>query len=99
MSGLEAFMKRILSYLFHGPAWLTFLVMGAASGGVAVCTYGLFEIFNANFALIKTYGLMALLDGGLLQALELTFWGYLGVGCYFIFKGCMDGLLERIPNP
>jgi hypothetical protein len=33
-----------LSYLFHGPAWITFIVMGLATGGVALCTYGLFEI-------------------------------------------------------
>jgi len=37
-------------------------------------------------------------DGGLLQLVELIFWGYLGVACYIVFKGCIDGLLSRVPR-
>lgn len=88
-----------LSYLFHGPAWITFIVMGLATGGVALCTYGLFEIFRANFTLISTYGAMALVDGGLVQLVQLALWGYLGLACYLVFKGCVDGLLSRVPRP
>jgi hypothetical protein len=91
-------LAKILSYLFHGPAWLTFLIMGAAAGGFAVCTFNLYELFSANFRLVTTYGGMALLDGGLLQLVQLTFWGYLGVACYLLFKGCVHGLLERVPH-
>jgi hypothetical protein len=91
-------LAKILSYLFYGPAWLAFLVMGAAAGGFAVCTFNLFELFSANFSFVATYGLMALLNGGLLQLVELIFWGYLGIACYLIFKGCLHGLLERIPH-
>ena len=40
---------------------------------------------------------MAVVDGGLLQLLQLIFWGYLGVACYLVFKGCLDGLLARVP--
>ena len=64
-----------------------------------VCTYDLFEVFRANFRLISTYGLMAIFDGGLLQFVELSFWGYLGLVCYLVFKGCLDGLLSRVPRP
>jgi hypothetical protein len=92
-------LARLLSYLFYGPAWLTFLAMGAATGGVALCTFDLFSIFRANFALLTTYGVMAIFDGGLLQLLQLIFWGYLGVACYFVFKGCLHGLIERVPTP
>ena len=91
-------LAKLLSFLFYGPAWLTFLIMGLATGGVALCTFDLFEIFRANFTLLTTYGAMAILDGGLLQLLELTFWGYLGVACYVVFKGCLDGLLHRVPT-
>ncbi len=90
-------LARWLSYLFYGPAWLNFLVMGAATGGVALCTFDLFKIFRANFNLLTTYGAMAIWDGGLLQLAELVFWGYLGVACYFVFKGCLHGLIERVP--
>jgi hypothetical protein len=84
--------------VFHGPVWLTFVVMGMAMGGVALFTFDLFTIFRANFNLLTSYGAMALLDGGLLQLVELVCWGYLGVACYIVFKGCVDGLLARIPR-
>jgi hypothetical protein len=87
---------RLLNRLFHGPAWLTFLAMGIATGGFAVCSYNLFELFAANFHLITTYGLMAVVDGGLVQLLELIAWGYLALALYVVFKGCVDGLLHRI---
>ena len=39
---------------------------------------------------------MAAFDGGILQFVELTAWGYLALACYVVFKGCLDGLLQRI---
>ena len=94
---LVALLICLLSFLFHGPAVLSFLVMGAAAGGFAVCTYGLFETFSANYKLVASQGLMAVFDGGLLQFLQLAVWGYAGVACYLVFKGCLYGLLERVP--
>jgi hypothetical protein len=87
---------RLLHRLFHGPAWLTFLSMGVALSGFALCSFNLFELFRANFSLLATYGVMAAFDGGLLQLLELIAWGYLALAFYVVFKGCMDGLLARI---
>jgi hypothetical protein len=87
---------RLLNRLFHGPAWLTFLVMGLAVGGFALCSLNLFELFRANIRLILNYGAMAAFDGGLIQLLQLAGWGYLALAFYVIFKGCLDGLLHRI---
>jgi hypothetical protein len=87
---------RLLNRLFHGPAWLTFICMGLATGAFGLCSFNLFELFHANLRLVETYGLMGLADGGALQLVELTFWGYLGLACYVVFKGCLDGLLIRI---
>ena len=87
---------KLLNRLFHGPAWLTFIVMGLATGAFGLCSYNLFELFHANFQLLETYGLMAAFDGGLVQLLKLAIWGYLGLACYVVFKGCLDGLLMRI---
>jgi hypothetical protein len=87
---------RLLNRLFHGPAWLTFLAMGVALGGFALCSLDLFELFHVNFRLLATYGVMAALDGGLLQLVELIAWGYLALAFYVVFKGCLDGLLHRI---
>ena len=90
---------RLLNRLFHGPAWLTFLAMGVAVGGFALCSLNLFELFRANIRLILNYGAMAAFDGGLVQLLQLAGWGYLALAFYVIFKGCLDGLLHRIHGP
>jgi hypothetical protein len=87
---------RVLNRLFHGPAWLTFIVMGVAVGGFALCSLNLFELFHSNFRLLANYGVMAALDGGLLQLIALIAWGYLALAFYVVFKGCLDGLLHRI---
>ena len=87
---------RLLNWLFHGPAWLTFIAMGIAVAGFALCSLNLFELFRANLQLLATYGAMAVFDGGLLQLVELTAWGYLALAFYVVFKGCLGGLLHRI---
>jgi hypothetical protein len=86
----------LLHRLFHGPALLTFLVMGMAAGGLALCTFNLLFLFQANYNLLFRYGAMAAFDGGLLQFVELTVWGYLGLACYVVVEGCLEGLLTRI---
>jgi len=86
----------LLNRLFHGPAWLTFLIMGVALGGLALCSFNLLFLFQANSQLIFTYGAMAAFDGGLLQFIELTAWGYLALACYVVVEGCLEGLLTRI---
>jgi hypothetical protein len=87
---------KVLNRLFHAPAWLNFLVMGLAAGGLALCSFNLLSLFQANFNLIATYGAMAAFDGGILQLIELTAWGYLALACYVVFKGCLEGLMQRI---
>ena len=52
-------------------------------------SFNLFKLFQANFHLLATYGWMAAFDGGLLPLVDLAFWGYLGLACYVIFKGCL----------
>jgi hypothetical protein len=87
---------KLLNRLFHGPAWLTFFAMGIAAGGLALCSLNLLFLFKANFDLLWTYGAMAAFDGGILQLIELTAWGYLALACYVVVEGCLDGLLKRI---
>jgi hypothetical protein len=87
---------NLLNRLFHGPAWLAFLVMGIAAGGLALCSFNLLFLFQANFRLLFTYGAMAAFDGGVAQLIELTLWGYLALACYVVVEGCLDGLLARI---
>ena len=85
----------LLNRLFHGPAWLTFVVMAMAAGGLALCSFNLLFLFQANYHLLFTYGAMAAFDGGLLQFIELTGWGYLALACYVVVEGCLESLLIR----
>jgi hypothetical protein len=86
----------LLNRLFHGPAWLAFLIMGMALGGLALCSFNLVFLFQANSQLIFSYGAMAAFDGGLLQFMELTVWGYLALACFIVVETCREGLLRRI---
>jgi len=87
---------KLLNRLFHGPAWLTFLVMGVAVGVMTLCSLNLVELFQANFRYISTFGAMAVFDSGFLQLAELIFWGYCALACYVVFKGCLEGFLTRV---
>jgi hypothetical protein len=87
---------KLLDWLFHGPAWLTFLVMGVAAGGLALCSFNLLFLFQANFNLLWRYGAMAAFDGGVLQLVQLAAWGYLALACYVVVEGCLEGLLGHI---
>jgi hypothetical protein len=87
---------KVLNRLFHGPAWLAFLAMGIGAGGLALCSFNLLFLFQANFKLLWTYGAMAAFDGGALQLVELAAWGYVALACYVVVEGCLEGLLSRI---
>ena len=75
------------------PSWLKFLAMGAAASGLALCSFNLLFLFQANLSLIATYGAM---DGGILQFLQLTVWGYMALVFYVLFEVCLHGLIDRI---
>jgi hypothetical protein len=96
--GLGAAMAlfKLLNRLFHGPAWLKFVAMGVAAGGLALCSFNLLFLFQANFNLIASYGAMAAFDGGILQFVQLSAWGYLAMVFYLLFEVCLYGLIHQI---
>ena len=87
---------RLLNRLFHGPAWLTFLAMGVAVGGFALCSLNLFELFHANFRLLTTYGVMAALDGGAAATDRADRLGLSRAGVLRRFKGCLTACCTGI---
>ena len=89
-------MKSFFRAIFNGPAWRTFFLMGAFGALFAVSSYNLFQLFRANFDYISENGVMALKEGGLRQLFELIAYGYLSLGFYVLFKGCLNGLLNRV---
>jgi hypothetical protein len=94
--GSESRMQKFLHTLFNGPAWRTFLLMGAFGGLFAATSYNLLMLFSANFDFIAAYGVMALMAGGLRQLIELVIFGYLSLAFYILFKGCLYGLLAHV---
>jgi hypothetical protein len=88
-------MHRFIHAMFNGPIWRTFLLMGVFAGLSAIASYNLFTLFMANFSFISQYGVMALREGGLLQLAELIVYGYVSIGFYILFKGCLYGVLGR----
>ena len=86
-------MQRFLTDMFNGPIWRAFLLMGVFGGLSAIASYNLALLFVANFGFVSRYGIMALKDGGLLQFVELVACGYLSIGFYILFKGCLYGVL------
>ncbi|MFC2254449.1 hypothetical protein ACETRX_32845 [Labrys portucalensis] len=89
-------MRAFFQSLFNGPIWRTFLLMGVFGGLFASSSYNLLELFTANYRYVSDYGIMALMEGGLRQLLELILFGYLSVGFYILFKGCLYGLLAHV---
>ena len=86
-------MHRIFDRMFNGPIWRAFLLMGVFAGLSAISSYNLLVLFVANFSFVSQYGVMALKDGGLIQLAGLIFYGYLSIGFYVLFKGCLYGIL------
>jgi hypothetical protein len=87
---------KLLNRLFHGPAWLKFLLSGVAAGGLALCSFNLLFLFQANLSLIAAYGAMAAFDGGILQFVQLAAWGYLALVFYVFLELCVHGLIDQV---
>ncbi|MFM9879500.1 MAG: hypothetical protein ACKVOO_03710 [Burkholderiaceae bacterium] len=79
--------------------WLaTFFLMGIGFVAFGVVSLNLVQLFAANANFIFENGLMALLDGGLVQLLQLVFTAYLAVAFYLLFKTCEHALVERLAH-
>lgn len=68
---------------------LTSLIFGLSS-------YNLFFLVQANFSLVFNNGVMALIDGALLQLLTLMFYGIISLSAYLVFKVCEKLLVETL---
>jgi hypothetical protein len=81
------FQTQVLSRI-----WLTFVILGLSFFGFGVGSLNLFYLLNANAHLLAEHGLMAALDGGLQQLLEILGVGYLSLSLYVVFKACEQRL-------
>jgi hypothetical protein len=84
--------EPLLAYHFL----LTLFLMGLFGLGFGIVSLNIFAMLHANFWLIARHGAMALLDGALLQLLELVVLGDLALVFYVMFKACEYVLVRRI---
>ena len=85
-------------------AWLirrslvTFALMTVAFVVFGVLSLDLVKYLAANASFLVEYGVLALLDGGLLQFAELWLEALFALGAYLVFKLCEQALLQRMIN-
>lgn len=88
-------LRRIEPLLAYHPV-LTLFLMGLFALGFGIISLNIFAMLHANFGLISRHGAMALLDGALLQLIELVLYGYLALVLYVMFKACEFILVRRM---
>ena len=89
---------RPMSSWFVPSAYRTvplLLIMALCAVTFAWNTIDLAQIAMANVRFIRTYGAMALADGGLLQLLEIVVRGIVSLAAYLGFKACEVELVHR----
>ena len=89
--------SRCFAWLIR-RAFVTFALMTVAFVVFGVLTLDLVKYVAANASFLLEYGVLALLDGGLLQFAELWFEALLALGAYLVFKLCEQALLQRMIN-
>lgn len=87
-------MNRLFQRVVLSRLWLTFIVLAMSFFVGALGTLNLVTQLLANLRLLRDYGAMALMDGGLQQLLELTTQGLLSSASYVVFKTCEHRLSD-----
>ena len=76
----------------------TFALMGMAFVAFGILSLNLVQVFAANLRFLTDYGLEAVMEGGLLQLLELVASAYGAIAFYVMFKTCEHALVERLAH-
>lgn len=87
-------MKRIFNlHLYH---WLAVMFLsGVFFVAFAYLSYSLFHLSMANIDFLREHGAAAIMEGALLQLLEIFVRGCLALSCYLAFKVCETELTKR----
>ena len=87
-------MRSLFQRLVLARVWLTFVVLGLAFLGFGLGTINLGLLLMANTRFLAENGWMAVMDGGLLQLLELLANGFASMAAYIVFKTCEHRLSD-----
>ena len=85
----KLFQRWVLSRL-----WATYVVLGLSFFLFGAGTVNLGLLFVANVRLLGEHGWQAVMDGALLQLVELVSTGYLSAAAYVVFKTCEHRLSD-----
>jgi hypothetical protein len=78
---------------YHWAALL--ILLGLSASLAAWVSFGLINLAMANYGFVTQYGLLALREGGLLQALEIGAKAALVLAAYMVFKAVETELIHR----
>lgn len=87
-------MRRFLMLQHWHIAWL-FAGLSVSAVLFAWTTVNLYQMASSNFRLITDYGFMGLVDGGLLQFLEICWHALVSLLMFLLFKGCETEIVHR----
>ncbi|NJO34618.1 MAG: hypothetical protein HC869_17290 [Rhodospirillales bacterium] len=76
-------------------AFVVFIFMGACGAMFAWMSYNLINLAMANIHFLSQYGALAIMEGGLMQLVEIILYGYLALAFYLGFKACEHELVDR----
>ena len=82
--------------LFYRHPIFTFLVLISSGFAFGALTLNIFRLFAANWNFIKTFGVVALHEGALIQTLELILTGIFSMIMFLSFKFCEKILIDRL---
>lgn len=87
-------MKRILN--LHRYHWLAVAFLsGVFFATFAFASYSLFHLSMANIDFLREHGSAAIMEGALLQLLEIFLRACFAMACYLGFKICETELTSR----
>lgn len=87
-------LKRCLNPANYAAA-IVFLAAGLFAACFAYSSYNLFHLSMANLSFLRRYGWLAVMEGGLLQLIQILGWGCISLLCFIAFKICESELTLR----
>ena len=96
INGVPQWLQGNELLIMIGLVALTMLIMCASVFIFSVSSYNIFFLLQANFRFIAEYGMTALMDGALVQLLELTGLSLVSATFYIIFRACEKVLVTKV---
>ena len=93
---LETGMRVWIARLLFSRWWATLLWMAVSAIVFGLLSYNTFMILQADIALVRENGVMALMDGVAVEVIGLGLTGFFSLLSYIVFKACEHSLIGRL---